>query len=72
MKNMSPLIAIGFFMSIVILLCALGCMFLPAADVWFPEGKKYIMGSVLLFYASFRFYRARTLWIRTKNNASHE
>jgi hypothetical protein len=67
MKNMSPMVAIGFFMSGIIMLLAIMCLLIPSAQEWLQGWRRYAMAVVLAAYASFRFMRARAQWLQTKN-----
>ena len=60
---------LSFVMSAVFVLMAIGLFFLPAGvfEGWEPR-QRYMLGGVILLYGSFRFWRARKLWLRNKEN----
>ncbi|MFN0031963.1 MAG: hypothetical protein ACKVOR_07375 [Flavobacteriales bacterium] len=66
MKNMSPLVAMGFIMSGVLVLLALMCLLVPTTQEWLQGWRRYAMAALLIAYASFRYTRARKLWLQSK------
>ncbi len=69
MKKMSPLVIMGFFMSGVLMLLSLMCLLVPTTQEWLQGWRRFAMAGVFALYASFRFFRARKIWLQSKNQA---
>jgi hypothetical protein len=65
---MNATLYLSYVMIGLLVLLALVCFAVPGAQQWLPGNRRFIMGAILLLYATVRFFRLRK-WI--KQNA-HE
>ncbi len=70
MKNMSPLVVMGFFMGGVLTLLSLMCLLVPTNQEFLKGWRRFAMAGLLACYASFRFLRARKMWLQSKNQSA--
>ncbi|MBX7051132.1 MAG: hypothetical protein K1X54_03760 [Flavobacteriales bacterium] len=62
---MNATIYLSYVMVAVLVMLAIVCFVVPTSSEWLPGNRRYIMGAILLTYASVRAYRLRAF---VKNN----
>jgi uncharacterized membrane protein YccC len=65
-------IYLSFFTISIYVLLAILAMFTPVLDQFVQGNMKYVLGSVLLLYATMRVFRARRLWLKMKYEEKNE
>jgi low temperature requirement protein LtrA len=65
-------IYLSFFTISIIVLLAIVTLFTDLLEDNVPGNMKYVLGSVLLLYATMRVFRARRMWLKMKYEEKNE